>query len=153
MFGSDLPAASGLQTVTDPYTGQVVYTVPRLRPDWAILHVPETDEQGNARIYGTVFWDRIMARAAKGVILSAERIVPTEELARVPELTAIPGLFVRAVVEAPGGALPCSSTPYYDVDQAGVEAYLAAASDPGKLRRYLDGQDRPLRGLAPVAAA
>jgi glutaconate CoA-transferase subunit A len=153
MFGSDVPAASGLQTVTDPYTGQAVYTVPRLQPDWAILHVPEADVEGNARIYGTVFWDRIMARAARAVILSAERIVPTEELARVPELTAIPGLFVRAVVEAPGGALPCSSTPYYTIDRAGVVAYLEAASDPGNLRRYLDRQDCPLRGLSPVAAA
>ena len=153
MFGSDVPAASGLQRVADPYTGQTVYTVPRLQPDWAILHVPEADVEGNARIYGTVFWDRIMARAARGVILSVERIVSTEELARVPELTVIPGLFVRAVVEAPGGALPCSSTPYYDIDRAGVEAYLGTASDPGKLQRYLDAQDRPLRGLSPVVAA
>ena len=118
-----------------------------------MLHVPEADADGNARIYGTVFWDRIMARAAKGVILSAERIVPSAELARQPELTVIPGLFVKAVVEAPGGALPCSSTPYYDIDAAGVEAYLEAADDPATLARYLDEQDRALRGLAPTAAA
>ena len=104
LFGSDLPAASGLKSVVDPYSGREVYAVPRLQPDWALLHVPEADDQGNARIYGTVFWDRIMARAAKGVILSAERIVPQEELARQPELTVVPGLFVKAVVEAPGGA-------------------------------------------------
>src|SRR6476659_3318799 len=129
MFGSDLPAVSGWKTVADPYTGQEVYVIPRLQPDWAIIHVPEADADGNARIYGTVFWDRILTRAAKGVILSAERIVSPEELARQPELTAILGLFVKAVVEAPGGALPCSSTPDYAIDRAGVEAYLTTVGD------------------------
>lgn len=136
----------------DPYTGQPVYVVPRLQPDWALLHVQEADAQGNARVYGTIFWDRIMARAAKGVILSAERILPTEELARQPELTAIPSLFVRAVVQAPGGALPCSTTPDYRIDRAGVEAYLQTVGDRAALDRYLEALDRPLRGLAPTAA-
>ena len=153
MFGSDIPTASGLKTIVDPYCGQAVYVVPRLEPDWALLHVPEVDAEGNARIYGTPFWDRVMARAARGVILSAERIVPSEELARQPELTAVPGLFVRAVVEAPGGALPCSSTPDYDLDRAGVQAYLEAARSPETLAAYLEAQDRELRGLAPHAAA
>ena len=152
MFGSDIPAASGLKTVVDPYTGQEVYVVPRLQPDWAILHVPEADADGNARIYGTPFWDRAMARAARAVILSAERIVSREELARQPELTAVPGLFVRAVVHAPGGALPCSSTPDYDTDREGVRAYLEASRDPTALGAYIEAQDRPLRGLAPHAA-
>lgn len=152
MFGSDLPRVSGLETVADPYTGQEVYVVPRLQPDWALLHVPEADADGNARIYGTVFWDRIMARAARGVIVSAERIVPSAELARQPELTAIPGLFVSAVVHAPGGALPCSSTPDYDTDRAGVQAYLDVAGDSAALAAYLECQDREIRGLRPMVA-
>jgi glutaconate CoA-transferase subunit A len=115
--------------------------------------VPEADVEGNARIYGTVFWDRAMARAAKGVILSAERIVPSEELARQPELSAIPSLYVRAVVHAPGGALPCSSTPDYDIDRAGIQAYLDAATSPATLAAYLDSHDRDLRGVAPNEAA
>ena len=86
-----------------------------------------------------------MSRAAKGVILTAERIVSSAELARQPEQTVIPGLFVNAVVHAPRGAWPCSSTPYYDVDEAGVRAYLAACAEPGSLRRYLDEQDQELR--------
>ena len=153
MFGSDLPAASGLKTVVDPYSGQRVYVIPRLQPDWALLHVPEADADGNARIYGTIFWDRIMSRAAKGVIISAERIVPSEELAQQPELTVIPSLFVRAVVHAPGGALPCSSTPHYDLNREGVEAYLATVGAPGALHTYLEAQDRALRGLSTSAAA
>jgi glutaconate CoA-transferase subunit A len=94
-----------------------------------------------------------MARAAKGVILTTERIVSREELARQPELTVVPGLFVNAVVEAPGGALPCSSTPDYDIDRTEVEAYLRAVGDPGALADYLDAKDRQLRGLPPSVAA
>ena len=114
--------------------------------------MPESDADGNARIYGTPFWDRAMSRAARGVILSAERIVPRDHLAAQPELTVIPGLLVRAVVLAPGGARPCSSTPDYDVDRAGVERYLATVGDLAALAVYLDAEDRALRGLTTPAA-
>jgi glutaconate CoA-transferase, subunit A len=152
MFGSDVPAASGLLTVRDPYGGAEVYVAPALQPDWAVLHVHEADALGNARIYGSGFWDRLMSRAARGVILTAERIVPTAELARQPELTVIPALLVRAVVAAPGGAFPCSCAPDYDVDRPGVEAYLAACGDPAALAAYLDAQYLALRGDQPAPA-
>ena len=61
--------------------------MPRLRPRWAILHVQEADAAGNARIFGSPGYDVLMAQAADEVILTVERIVPTEELARLPELT------------------------------------------------------------------
>ena len=144
MHGSDLPAAGGLQSVADPYTGEEVYVVPSLRPDWAVLHVHEADALGNARIYGSVFWDRIMSRAARGVILSAERIVSTDELIRQPELTVVPSMLVGAVVEAPAGSRPCSCSPEYDVDWTGVEAYLTAARDRASLDEYLARSDEAL---------
>jgi glutaconate CoA-transferase subunit A len=133
--------------VRDPYSGAEVYVAPAVRPDWAVLHVHEADALGNARIYGSVFWDRLMSRAARGVILTAERIVPTAALARQPELTVIPALLVRAVVAAPGGALPCSCAPDYEIDRAGVEAYVAACADAATLAAYLDAQDLALRGV------
>lgn len=116
-------ASLGLKTVRDPYTDEELIAIPRLRPDWAVLHVPEADADGNARIYGSPFWDRLMSRAARRVIVTAETIVPSAELARQPELTAIPGLFVSAVVEAPGGAWPGSCFPRYQVDYPAVTAY------------------------------
>src|SRR5690348_383105 len=104
MFGSDLPAASGFQTVRDPYTSAEVYVIPQIKPDWAVLHVQEADVLGNARVRGTPFWDRILSRAADNVIVTAERIVPTEDFTACPELTLAPGFLVAAVVAAPGGA-------------------------------------------------
>ena len=136
--GSDLPASLGLKTVRNPYGDEELVAVPRLRPDWAVIHVPVADDRGNARIYGTPFWDRLMARAARAVLITAERIVPTEELARQPELTAIPELFVRAVVHAPRGAWPGSCFPDYEVDYAAVEAYLEVARSPAGLASHLE---------------
>ena len=131
--------------MTDPYSGEQVYVVSRLQPDWAVLHVQEADAEGNARILGSLFWDRVMSRAARGVLLTAERIVPTEELARQPELTVVPAFLVRAVVLAPRGAWPGSCTPYYDIDRDGVEQYLAVCGDSARLAAYLAEADGHLR--------
>ena len=136
--GSDLPEALGWKTVHDPYGGEELYAVPRLRPDWAVIHVQEADAEGNARIYGSPFWDRLMSRGARRVIITTETIVTREHLAAQPELTAIPELFVAAVVHAPGGAWPGSCFPLYDVDYEAAEAYARMPIDVESLARYLD---------------
>lgn len=136
--GSDLPAARGFRRVADPYTGVEVIAIPALRPDVAVIHAPEADAQGNARIYGSRFEDEWMVKAARTVIVTAERIVPTERLAEQPELTAVPGFLTTAVVLAPRGAWPGSCFPDYDYEPEGVAAYLEAAGDPPRLAAYLD---------------
>ena len=64
LFGTDVAADGGFATVRDPYSGELVYVVPRIRPDWAVLHVHEADEQGNARIYGSPGYDLDLLTAA-----------------------------------------------------------------------------------------
>ncbi|MBI3988486.1 MAG: CoA transferase subunit A [candidate division NC10 bacterium] len=142
IFGSDLLEAREFKTVKDPYTGAEVVAIPKLKPDWAMLHVQEADRSGNARIFGAPFEDVLMSRAAKGVILTAERIVETETFQAQPELTAIPDFLVVAVVEAKGGAWPGSCYPYYKIDSRAVREYLDQSSDPRKLREYLSKVDR-----------
>jgi glutaconate CoA-transferase subunit A len=142
LTGSDLPAVRGFRTVRDPYTGAEVYAVPPIRPAWALIHVPEADAEGNARIYGTEFEDVLMSRAARGVIITAERILPPDEPARRPELTRIPGFLVTAVAHVPRGAWPGSCYPHYGYDADGVRAFLEAARDPATLAAYLRRCDR-----------
>jgi glutaconate CoA-transferase subunit A len=136
--GSDIPAASGFARIQDPYSEQWVYAIPAIRPDWALVQVPVADARGNARIVGTPFWDRILSRAARRVIVVAEALVPTEELARQPELTVVPELFVEAVVHLPGGAHPTSCPPCHEVDDAAVWRYLELSASPSGLERYLE---------------
>ena len=137
-----MPEVSGIEVhgfvkMKDPYSDREVYVVPAIRPDWAILHVSEADIRGNARIYGTPTWDRLMSRAARRCILTTEKIVSTEYLAQQPELTVIPEIFVEAVVHAPMGAAPTGSFPEYDVDEDAMRHYLDLSRTPEGLARYL----------------
>ncbi len=135
--GSDVPGLADFRQAEDPYTGERVYMIPRIRPDWAVLHVQHADTEGNARIDGGTFEDVLMSRAAAGVILTAERIVETGFFEEKPERTNLPAFMVRAVVHAPGGAAPGSCFPLYDADEGAVGAYLRAAADPERLRAHL----------------
>jgi glutaconate CoA-transferase subunit A len=137
MQGSDLAETLGLKSVRDPYGDGEYLAIPSIRPDWAVIHVPEVDQRGNARIYGSPFWDKLMARAARATITTAERIVSTEHLAAQPELTAIPELFVAAVVHAPRGAWPGSCHPHYEVDYPACARYLEVIREDDGLRRHL----------------
>lgn len=136
--GSDLVSLRGFASVRDPYTGQDVVVVPAIVPDVALIHVQEADADGNARIWGSAFEDTLMARAARRVIVTAERIVDRAVLAAEPERTSIPGFLVEAVVEAPGGAWPTSCAGLYEYDLPALEQLLAVSGDPQALRAFVD---------------
>lgn len=91
-----------------------------------------------------------MTRAArKGVILTAERIAAPEEIASEPERTSIPGFLVKAVVEAPGGAAPCSCHPCYEVDKEEMRRYMTLTRSENGLREYLASAEKATaRGAA-----
>jgi glutaconate CoA-transferase subunit A len=125
VFGSDLLALNGWKTIVDPYgSGVETVVVPAISPDIAVIHANEVDALGNARVYGSPHWDRELTRAAKRVLVTAERLVSTQHLAEQPELTLVPGFMVEAVAIVPRGAWPGSLHPDYDVDYPAVEAYL-----------------------------
>lgn len=136
--GSDVAGHTGFRQVEDPYTGAPVYMIPRIRPRFAVLHVPYADALGNARIAGGAFEDVLMSRAAEGVILTTERVEETAFFAEKPDRTAIPAFMVEAVVHAPGGARPGGCHPFYDIDEDAVGAYLDAASRAESLRAHLE---------------
>jgi glutaconate CoA-transferase subunit A len=151
VHGSDLARINGWQTVTDPYgSGQEVYVIPAIRPDVAVIHANEVDEYGNARVYGSPFWDHPLTRAARRVLITAERLVPTDVLRLQPELTLVPGFMVEAVAIVPQGAWPGSMHPLYEIDYPAVEhymrdaagvleAHLAAAPENQKTENHLTG--------------
>lgn len=125
------------KTVNNPYGNGEVLTVPAIYPDWAVLHVQKADEEGNAIIYGPVFEDIIMARAAKKIMLTTEKIVFSNEINQDADLAVIPGFKVAAVVEVPKGALPGACYPYYDYSSEHVKEYLTIKDREG-LTSYLE---------------
>jgi glutaconate CoA-transferase subunit A len=136
--GSDTPALSDFRYIDDPYTGKKVLMIPRIRPDWGVVHVQHADAEGNARIDGGPFEDVLISRASEGLIITAERIVETDFFRKKPERTNFPAFMTRAVVHAPGGAAPASCYPTYDIDVDAVAAFLQAAKSPETLRGHLD---------------
>lgn len=129
--------ANKFKSVSNPYGDGEVLTVPAIYPDWAVLHVQKADEEGNAIIYGPVFEDVIMARAARKIILTTEKIVSSDEISREGDLAVIPGFKVAAVVEVAKGALPGACYPYYDYSPEHVRGYLSI-KDLGGLKHYLE---------------
>jgi glutaconate CoA-transferase subunit A len=95
--------------------------VPALKPEVVFLHAQEGDEFGNLRHFGSVFADRVLAKAAqRAVIASVDRVIANDEIRRDPRATTIPGYLVTHVVEAPDGARPGSSHGLYEVDEAAI---------------------------------
>lgn len=95
--------------------------VPALAPDVVFLHAQEGDEFGNVRHFGSVFCDRVLAKAAqRAVVVSVDRLVSNDAIRRDPRATTIPSYLVSHVVHAPGGARPCSSHGLYDLDEEAI---------------------------------
>ena len=136
VHGSELARINQWQTLRDPYgSGTDVSVIPAIRPDIAVIHAAEIDDQGNARIYGSPFWDHPLTRAAKRVLVTAEKLVTTDRLREQPELTLVPGFMVEAAAVVPRGGWPGSMHPHYEIDYPAVERYMEDA--PGVLERHL----------------
>lgn len=135
----DLERANPLiRTVTDPYSGAEVVTVPALQPDVAIVHAQRADAEGNAQIWGIIGEQKEAAFAARKVILTAEEIVPPEVIRSDPNRTLIPGFIVHAVCHVPFAAHPSYTQGYYDRDNAFYLEWDAISASPEKVKVYLD---------------
>lgn len=139
MWGSGLLEINPdfFQVTASPFNGEKAVAVRALAPDWAIVHVQEADEFGNARIIGSQFQDPLLAKAAGKTIITAERIVGTEKFRASPEQNTIPHFLVEAAVEAPNGARPgiCYGS-YETIDADSMRDYAKAVRD-GKLSEYI----------------
>jgi glutaconate CoA-transferase subunit A len=138
-MGTDLPAANPrIRSVTCPYTGEVLATVPALNPDVTIIHAQRADSQGNAQIWGLLGVQKEAAFASARVIVVVEELVEESTIRADPNRTLIPGLIVDAVVVEPWGAHPSYAQGYYDRDNQFYIAWEPISRDPAALGRYLD---------------
>src|SRR5579864_7127616 len=137
--GSDLPAVNPLiRSVTCPYTGQELATVPALNPDVTIVHAQRSDEDGNAQIWGLYGVQKEAAFAARRVIVVVEEIVPSNTVRADPNRTLIPGFLVDAVVCEPWGAHPSYAQGYYDRDNDFYVAWDEVSRDEQRLGEWMN---------------
>jgi glutaconate CoA-transferase subunit A len=138
MLGTDTFRHSAGKRITCPFTGEPLVAVPALYPDVAAIHVHEADRFGNCRIHGTTVADLDVARAAKKLIVTCERLIPDDEIRRDPSRTAIPFFCVDAVCEVPYGSYPGNMPYEYFSDENHLRAWLEAEKDLDAFRQFLD---------------
>jgi glutaconate CoA-transferase subunit A len=116
-LGSDLPKYNRkIQSITCPFTGEVLAATPALRPDVTVLHAQKADRRGNVLIRGIIGAQKEAALAAKRVIVTVEEIV--EQLNAGPNECMLPHWVVTYVCLAPRGASPSYAHGYYSRDNA-----------------------------------
>lgn len=138
-FETDLPVANPLiRPVKSPYGEDMVYAVPPLKPDVAIIHAQRADERGNTQIWGLLGCQKEAAFAAERVIVVVEELVSEDVIRADPNRTVIPGLIVEAVVVEPFGAHPSYAQGHYDRDNRFYLEWEAISRDAAALGRWLD---------------
>jgi glutaconate CoA-transferase subunit A len=137
MLGTDTLAKSAAKVIRCPFTDKPLVALPALYPDVAAIHVHEADIYGNCRIRGTTVADLELARAAKRVIITCERLISHDEFRRDPNLTAIPFFCVEAVCEVPYGSYPGNMAGEYFSDEAHLRTWLTIEKDPEAHLRFL----------------
>jgi glutaconate CoA-transferase, subunit A len=138
MLGTDTLRYSAARIIECPFTGEKLVALPALSPDVATIHVHECDRFGNCRIGGTTVADPDLARAAKRLIITCERLISNDEIRRDPGRTVIPFFCVDAVCEVPYGSYPGNMPGEYFSDEEHVRRWLDMEKDVESFRAFVD---------------
>ena len=138
MMGTDTFKHSAAKVVKCPFTGEKLCLLPATMLDVGIIHVSRADEYGNCQIDGISGFAFELARASRRLIVSAEEIIPTDEIRKYPEKTLIPWYLVDAVVEAPFGSHPGEMPFYYWRDEEHLSQYVEASKSEETTQNYLE---------------
>jgi 3-oxoacid CoA-transferase subunit A/glutaconate CoA-transferase subunit A len=138
MLGSDTFKYSAARAVKDPFTGRPICLIPACFPDTAIIHVHRCDKFGNCVIDGSLVEDSEVARAAKRLIVTTEKIIPNEAIREQPWHTNIPCFYVDAVVEVPYGSHPGNMPGLYYFDEEHIAEYLSLTRTIVGTQQYLE---------------
>jgi glutaconate CoA-transferase subunit A len=138
ILGTDTFKMSGAKVIECPFTGKKYAAVPACWPDVAAIHVHEADMYGNAVIRGISVADLELARAAKRLIITTEKLVHNSAIRENPTATSIPFYLVDAVVEVPYGSYPGNMPYLYFSDEEHLAAWMKAEKDPEVFAQFLD---------------
>ena len=135
-LGTDLPGVNpAIRSVTCPYTGEALATVPAINPDVTILHAQRADRRGNVALHGIVGAAREAALAARTLVVTVEELV--DELPPAMNGIVLPHWVVSAVVHCPGGAYPSYAQGHYARDNAFYQRWDAIARERGAFSAWM----------------
>jgi glutaconate CoA-transferase, subunit A len=136
-IGTDLMRVNdAIRTVTCPYTGETLATVPALRPDVTILHAQKADRKGNVLLRGIVSVQKEAALAAGKLLITVEEIV--DDLEASMNALVLPHWVVTAIACVPGGAHPSYAHGYYTRDNAFYLAWDDMSRDRASFTQWLE---------------
>jgi glutaconate CoA-transferase subunit A len=137
MLGTDTLKYSAAKVVECPFSGTKVTLIPALILDVGLIHVHRADCHGNCQIEGISGFAIEMSRASKRLIVSAEEIVPSDEIRMYPDRTVIPYYLVDAVVHAPFASHPGEMAYLYGRDEPEIKAWAQASQTAEGAQAYL----------------
>lgn len=136
--GVDLPKVNpAIRSVTCPYTGEELATVPALRPDVAIIHALRADRDGNVLLEGIVGVQKEAVLAARRAIVTVEEKVD-DFGSRSANAVILPSWTVSAIAIVPGGAFPSYAHGYYRRANAFYKAWDPIARERDSFLRWID---------------
>lgn len=138
MLGTDTLKMSAAKVIECPFTKKKYVALPAVWPDVAAIHVHEADIYGNCHIRGISIADLELARAARHVIITTERLVGNHAIRLNPTRTVIPFYLVDAVIEVPYGSYPGNMAYEYFSDEEHLKQWLEVEKDPDEFAKFLD---------------
>jgi glutaconate CoA-transferase, subunit A len=111
-----------IKSVTCPYTGEVLATVPAIKLDSAVIHAQKADRAGNVLIEGIVGVQKEAVLSSKRSLVTVEEIVD-DFGPRSLNACILPTWTITAIAHVPGGAHPSYAQGHYKRDNAFYEAW------------------------------
>lgn len=124
-----------IRSVTCPYTGEELATVPAIRPDATFIHAQKADRQGNVLTEGIVGVQKEAVLAARNAVVTVEEVV--EKFDSHPNACILPHWTISAISVVPGGAHPSYAHGYYSRDNAYYIAWDEVAADRDRFAAWM----------------
>jgi acyl CoA:acetate/3-ketoacid CoA transferase len=138
MLGSETFTKSSSLVAKDPFSGKKILLVPACYPDVSFVHVHRCDRFGNSQIDGVSIMDWDLARAARRLVVTTEKVVDDDVIRNEPSKTMIPFYCVDAVVEVPYGSHPANMPFLYYSDEEHISEWLKLSKTEEGVRSYFD---------------
>ncbi len=136
--GTDLmPRLETVAPITCPFTGERLAAVAALRPDVAVIHAQQADQEGNVLLWGIQGVQKEVVLASSRSLVTVEEVVPKLS-PRGPGAMVLPNWTVSAVALVPGGAHPSYALGYSSRDNDFYQAWDEISRDRERFLAWMD---------------
>lgn len=136
--GADLPKVNPtIKSITCPYTGEELATVPAHDLDCAIIHAQKANRAGDVLIEGIVGVQKEAVLGARKSVVTVEEIV--EDFGDIsPNACLLPSWTVTAIAHVPGGAHPSFAHGYSKRDNTFYKRWDAIARERESFLQWME---------------